>query len=150
MGFVSVYTHTWYGYSFCRFRYSVGKSYPQYTHDKSYPPPCNFIYLLLFSIGVHACRATLVHNLTKEIDGTNYIITKWVDEKYFYKKIIVEDEKLEHPLQYTEVVNKFTLKDFTEMFACHGLQIEKVFGDYNFGEYDKNNSTRLIMIARKK
>jgi SAM-dependent methyltransferase len=98
----------------------------------------------------YCAEANLIHHSGKEIDGTNYIITKWVDERYFYKKIIVEDALLKQPLQYTEVVNKFTLDDFTEMFNLQGLEIEEVFGDYNFGSYDKKTSQRLLIIARKK
>ena len=98
----------------------------------------------------YCAEANLIHHSSKEIDGTNYTITRWVDEKYFYKKIIVEDTLLQQPLQYTEVVNKFTLDDFTEMFNLQGLQIEEVFGDYNFGSYDKKTSQRLLIIARKK
>jgi len=91
----------------------------------------------------------LVHQFDKEIDGINYFITKWFDETHFYKKIVVEDEALKEPLQYTEKVAKFSLGDFTEMFAYQGLQIQEVFGDYNFGHYDVRKSPRLIMVAKK-
>jgi hypothetical protein len=47
-------------------------------------------------------------------------------------------------------VAKFSLGDFTEMFAYQGLQIMEVFGDYNFGNYDIRKTPRLIMIAKKK
>ena len=85
----------------------------------------------------------------KKIEGTNFIITKWFDETHFYKKIIVEDEALKTPLEYVEKVAKFNLGDFTEMFAYNGLQIQEVFGDYEFGAYDVKKSPRLIMITRK-
>lgn len=100
-------------------------------------------------LNVHYAEDHLVHQSDKEIDGVNYFITKWFDETHFYKKIVVEDEALEEPLQYTEKVAKFSLGDFTEMFAYHGLQIQEVFGNYNFGSYDVKKSPRLVMIARK-
>ena len=100
-------------------------------------------------LNVHYAEDHLVHQFDKEIDGVNYFITKWFDETHFYKKIMVEDEALEEPLIYTEKVAKFSLGDFTEMFAYQGLQIQEVFGDYNFGNYDVKKSPRLIMIARK-
>jgi hypothetical protein len=56
---------------------------------------------------------------------------------------------LPEPLVYQEKVAKFSLGDFTEMFAYQGLQIQEVFGDYHFGKYDVKKSPRLIMIARK-
>lgn len=100
-------------------------------------------------LNVHYAEDHLVHQFEKEIDGVNYFITKWFDETHFYKKIQVEDDALKAPLVYTEKVAKFSLGDFTEMFAYHGLQIQDVYGDYNFGGYDVKRSPRLIMIAKK-
>jgi hypothetical protein len=44
---------------------------------------------------------------------------------------------------------KFSLGDFTDMFAFHQLQIQEVYGDYDFAGYDIKKSPRLIMIAKK-
>ncbi len=101
-------------------------------------------------LNVHYAEDNLVHQFDKEIEGINYFITKWFDETHFYKKIVVEDEALEEPLIYTEKVAKFSLGDFTDMFAFQGLQIQEVFGDYNFAHYDVRKSPRLIVVARKK
>ena len=100
-------------------------------------------------LNVHYAEDHLVHQSEKEIDGINFIITKWYDETHFYKKIVVEDEALEEPLIYTEKVAKFSLGDFTEMFAYQGLQLQEVFGDYDFGNYDVKKSQRMVMIAKK-
>jgi len=100
-------------------------------------------------LNVHYAEDHLVHQSEKEIDGINFIITKWYDETHFYKKIIVEDNALQEPLIYTEKVAKFSLGDFTEMFAYQGLQIQEVFGDYDFGNYDVKRSQRMVMIAKK-
>jgi SAM-dependent methyltransferase len=100
-------------------------------------------------LNVHYSEDHTIHNIEKEIEGISYIITKWYDEGHFYKKIIVEDEALSEPLIYTEKVAKFSLGDFTDMFAYQGLQIQEVFGDYDFNSYDVKKSPRLIMIAKK-
>lgn len=100
-------------------------------------------------LNVHYAEDHLVHQSEKEIEGINYIITKWYDETHFYKKIIVEDNSLEEPMVYTEKVAKFSLGDFTEMFAYQGLQIQEVFGDYSFSNYDVKKSPRMVMIAKK-
>jgi len=100
-------------------------------------------------INVHYAEDNLIHQFEKEIDGINFFITKWFDETHFYKKIVVEDETQEEPLVYTEKVAKFSLGDFTEMFAYQNLQIQEVFGNYNFENYDVRKSPRLIMIAKK-
>lgn len=91
----------------------------------------------------------LIPSFTKEIEGVSYIITKWHDEKYFYKKIVIEDPQLKKPLIYTEKVAKFSLRDFTAMFAKQGLVIKEVFGDYHFGTYNNLTSPRLIVVAEK-
>lgn len=100
-------------------------------------------------LNVHYAEDHLVHQFDKEIDDVNFFITKWFDETHFYKKIAVEDDALEEPLIFTEKVAKFSLGDFTEMFAYQGLQIQEVFGDYDFTAYDVRKSPRLIMIAKK-
>jgi SAM-dependent methyltransferase len=106
-------------------------------------------YFVLDYLNVHYAEDHLVHQFDKEIDGVNYFITKWFDETHFYKKIVIEDEALQEPLTYSEKVAKFSLGDFTEMFAYQGLQIQEIFGDYNFGMYDVKKSPRLVMIAKK-
>lgn len=84
-----------------------------------------------------------------EIGDVNFQIVKWYDESHFYKKIIVEDKNLEEPLEYLERVAKFSLGDFTDMLGFHHLQIQQVFGDYDFSAYDLKKSPRLIIVAKK-
>ena len=105
--------------------------------------------LVMDYLNVHYAEDHLVHKSEKEIEGVNYFLTKWFDETHFYKKIIVEDDALEAPLEFTEKVAKFSLGDFNDMFAFHHLQLQEVFGDYTLGAYDVKKSPRLIMIARK-
>ncbi len=100
-------------------------------------------------LNVHYAEDHLVHQSEKEIEGVNFIITKWYDETHFFKKIEIEDETQEEPITYTEKVAKFSLGDFTEMFAYQGMQIQEVFGDYDFGNYDVRRSPRMLMIAKK-
>jgi SAM-dependent methyltransferase len=100
-------------------------------------------------LNVHYSEDHVVHQSEKEVDDVNFIITKWFDETHFYKKIVVEDQAMAEPVIYTEKVAKFSLGDFTEMLAYQGLQIQEVFGDYAFSNYDVKRSPRLIMIAKK-
>ncbi|MBK7884189.1 MAG: methyltransferase domain-containing protein [Chitinophagaceae bacterium] len=100
-------------------------------------------------LNVHYAEDHVVHLSEKEIEGVNFVITKWFDETHFYKKIVVKDEVLSVPLEYTEKVAKFSLGDFTDMLAYQGLQIQEVFGNYDFDNYDIKKSPRLIMVAKK-
>ena len=105
--------------------------------------------LVVDYLNVHYAEDHLVHKFEKQIDGVNYFITKWFDETHFYKKIVIEDDNLQEPLEYIEKVAKFTLGDFNDMYAFHHLQLQEVYGDYKLGPYDVKKSPRLIMIGRK-
>jgi len=91
----------------------------------------------------------LIHDSKIEIDDADFLITKWVDETHFYKKIIIEDKKLKAPLTFTEKVAKFSLADFKEMLLNQQMQIQQVFGDYFFNSYDVKKSPRMIIVAKK-
>jgi SAM-dependent methyltransferase len=142
----------YYDYAF-NFFTSFGYFRTQREHDnavrtiaQSLKPKGIFV---LDYLNVHYAEDHMIHQSEKEIDGVNYLITKWYDETHFYKKIMIEDEALEEPLVYTEKVAKFSLGDFTDMFAYQGMQMKEVFGDYNFTNYSVKNSPRLLMIAEK-
>ena len=105
--------------------------------------------LVMDYLNVHYAEDNMSHQSEKEIDGVHYLITKWYDETHFYKKIMIEDATMIEPLIFTEKVAKFTLGDFTDMFAYQGLQIKEVFGDYKFNNYSVKSSPRLIMVAEK-
>jgi len=91
----------------------------------------------------------LVPSEEKEIDGIIYSITRWMDEKYFFKRIVIDDNQLGEDAEYTEQVAGFGLDDFEFMFALNYLEIEEVYGDYKLNEYDSKKSPRLIIVAKK-
>ncbi len=105
--------------------------------------------LVMDYLNVHYAEDHLIHKSELELDGVNFFITKWFDETHFYKRIIIEDEDKDEPLEFVEKVAKFTLGDFNDMFAFHDLQVQEVFGDYSFGHYDVKKSPRLLMVAKK-
>ena len=100
-------------------------------------------------LNVHYAEDHLKPGETLHIDGTTYEVKRWHDAKHFFKKITVTDPSLPQPMEYTEIVAKFTLGDFTEMLAYQGLQVQEVFGDYNLNAYDIRKTPRLILIAKK-
>jgi SAM-dependent methyltransferase len=106
--------------------------------------------LVLDYLNVHYAEDHLVHKQEKIMDQVTYYITKWFDETHFYKKIVIEDEQLQEPLEFTEKVAKFTLGDFNDMFAFHYLQVKDVYGDYFLNGYNIKNSPRLLMVAQKR
>lgn len=106
-------------------------------------------YFFIDYLNVHFTEDNLVHKHQEEINGIEFYITKWFDETHFYKKIEIMDSTLPEPLIYTEKVAKFSLGDMTDMLAFHDLQIQDVYGDYNFGHYDVKKSPRMILLAKK-
>ncbi|HUR10199.1 MAG TPA: methyltransferase domain-containing protein [Flavitalea sp.] len=105
--------------------------------------------LLLDYLNVHYAEEHLLPNEKKEMDGTIFYLTRWFDETHFYKKIEIEDDSLEAPLIFMEKVAKFNLGDFNDMFSYHHLQVQEIFGNYNFHNYHLYDSPRLIIVAKK-
>ena len=105
--------------------------------------------LVLDYINVRYSEDHLIEMETKEIDGITLTITRWMDQKNFFKKIVIGDQQLENPLEYVEQVAKFDLVDFYVMFSRCKLQIQEVYGDYSLSAYDPKTSPRLVMIAKK-
>jgi SAM-dependent methyltransferase len=100
-------------------------------------------------LNVHFSEEHLRHNEVKQVGDTVYDIHRWDDDDYFYKKITITDPELKRPESYTEQVAKFSLGDFTDMLSFQGLQVQEVYGDYDFNGYDIRKTPRLILIASK-
>ena len=105
--------------------------------------------LLLDYMNVHYTEDHLILKEEKEIDGIIYHITRWMDEKFFYKKILIDVHQSGDQPEFTEQVARFDLHDFNKMFAANNLESKEVFGDYKLTGFDVKNSTRLIMVAKK-
>lgn len=105
--------------------------------------------LVIDYLNVHYAEDHLVHNEMKQLGDARYEIHRWDDLNHFYKRIIVTDPSLPTSIEFTERVAKFSLGDFTDMFSYQGLQLQEVFGDYQFGEYDIRKKPRMILIAKK-
>ena len=105
---------------------------------------------LLDYLNVHVAQERLVPDEKKIIDGVTYTITRWCDGKHFYKKIVISEEKLPQPLEYTERVAVLGPEDFRSLFEPNGLQIREQFGNYQLQPFDRETSSRLILIAEKR
>ena len=100
-------------------------------------------------LNVHYAEQHLVPNEVKIIDGVTYTITRWCDGKHFFKKIVITEEKLPHPLEYVERVAMFHPEDFESLFRPNGLLIRRQFGNYQLEPFDRDRSPRLILVAEK-
>lgn len=84
----------------------------------------------------------------KTIDGIDFKITKVFENHIIYKTITFEDEGVFH--QHTEEVFALDFNDFQSIFNACGLTIEQSFGDYQLNAFNKDKSSRLIILAKKK
>jgi len=105
--------------------------------------------LVLDYLNAHYVEAHLMPTEERVLDGTVYRISRRVDDRFFVKRIVMDDGCAGAPAQHVERVARFTLRDFDRMFAASGLTIEEIYGDYQLGAFDAQTSPRLILVARK-
>ena len=91
----------------------------------------------------------LIDHSVSQIEGIEFDQNRYCDERYFYKKIRIQDPSLPEPIEFTERVAKYGIPEFERMCNAIGLKIESVFGDYQLDGFGPLISPRLILIARK-
>ena len=85
---------------------------------------------------------------TKTVEGLAFSIKRKVEGKMIIKEIKFNDKGTN--FQFSEQVQAFHLKDFNSMLNETGFKIMAVYGDYNMGDFNEENSDRLILICKKK
>jgi SAM-dependent methyltransferase len=100
-------------------------------------------------LNVYFAENNLKYTETITHNKVVFNIERWYDEKYFYKRIHVEDKEKNVNEIFTERIEKFSLGDFTDMLSYQGLQVENVFGDYELNAYHVKKSPRMIITAKK-
>ena len=105
--------------------------------------------LLLDYVNVFPAEKNIIPYEVRSINEIIYHISRWIDDDFFYKEIIVDDVQGNKTSIYTERVAKLNVEDFNQMFVEAGLELKETFGDYKLNTYDYYCSPRLIMIAEK-
>ncbi|MDZ7771383.1 MAG: class I SAM-dependent methyltransferase [Balneolaceae bacterium] len=82
-----------------------------------------------------------------EYEGIQYEIRRYIENDMIFKKITFSGDRLEEPRHYAERVKLYTLDWFREELGERGLRIRQVYGDYEGGSYDPEESSRLLMLA---
>lgn len=110
---------------------------------------CNGMFAIDY-LNVHFNEENILPVEEKVIDGIKFHIARWHDEEHFYKRIQIEDPNSYNVKHlYTEKIEKFSLGDFTDMLAYHGLMVHDIFGNYELGPYHVRKAPRMIIIAKK-
>lgn len=91
-----------------------------------------------------------VHQLTIDKSLYRFEIQKKMDDRFVHKEIKVFSKSSNSILGlYQERVRLFTKDDFLQMFENSGFSILSLYGGYDLQEFNKNESERLIIHAKK-
>ncbi len=90
----------------------------------------------------------LVEKEVKTLDGIDFNITKSYDGKHIYKNIDFIDKGKEYHFQ--EKVQAIKKEEFESLLEKAGFQIQDVFGDFSLSPFNRKESDRLIIIAKKR
>ena len=105
--------------------------------------------VVLDYLNVDHVQKHLVAHETIERDGVCYTLSRWSDDRAFFKRISIADGPGRPTVEHVERVAKLTLGDFQRLFGLCGLQIEEAYGDYELGRFEAATSPRLIVVAAK-
>lgn len=86
----------------------------------------------------------LVKEESVEREGITFSIQRSTKGKWLYKDIQFQVDNESYAFQ--EQVELLTVKDFISLFAQANLQLIDLFGDYQLGTYNSDQSSRQILI----
>ena len=105
-------------------------------------------YFVIDFLNSHYVRKHLVAHDERLLPGGKRLEqSRWIEDGRVEKRLLVRDG--EEAQEYVESVRLFELKDFENMFAASGLTLAYLFGDYTGDGFDREKSSRLIMVAKK-
>lgn len=88
----------------------------------------------------------LKENETKTVEGIDFNIKRAVVNKFVVKTISFNDA--ERNYLFKEKVRLFTIEDFEIFLKKAGFKVVDVFGNFSLENYNKQDSDRLILIAK--
>ncbi len=103
--------------------------------------------LVLDYLNANKVRSSLIPNEQKIIDGTQFHISRRIEDNRVIKEISFSDGTDNY--KHTEQVELITREHFETYLNATSLQIIHTFGGYNLDEYEPNHSPRLILVAKK-
>jgi SAM-dependent methyltransferase len=110
-------------------------------------------YFLLDFLNSRNLQKSLVPFNIKKYNNKVIIQIRNIIDKFVIKDILIlrNNPNGGAPVSshYSERIKLYSYEDFVKMFLKFNLRILKVFGDYLGNTYDKNNSGRMILLARK-
>ena len=90
----------------------------------------------------------LVDKEVKTLDGIHFNITKSYNGKHIFKNIDFTDKDKEYHFQ--EKVQAIKKEEFENLLEKTGFEIQNIYGDFSLSPFNRKESDRLIIIAKKK
>lgn len=94
-------------------------------------------------------RKDLIPEEEELFQGMTIHLEREIRENMVYKNILFNGDELLKPIEYQERVKLYGLDWFEKKFAKYGFGIKKIYGSYEGEDFDKDKSSRLLMIAKK-
>lgn len=108
----------------------------------------NGIFILDY-LNAYKIREGLVAEEKELFRDMTVHIERKIERNMVYKKIRFTGKKLEKPIKYKERVKLYERDWFDRNFAKHGFQLKRCYGSYEGDNFEKAESPRLLMVARK-
>lgn len=93
-------------------------------------------------------RKTLVPWEEKNMGGVHFKITRKIEDDMVFKTISLTDPETGKPVEHTERVKLYDANWFRKHLKESGLILTRIFGNYNAGEYNSEESPRCIMLSK--
>ncbi|WP_107039253.1 class I SAM-dependent methyltransferase [Brumimicrobium mesophilum] len=90
----------------------------------------------------------LVEKEVKSLDGIDFRITRSYDGNHIFKSIDFSDNGKD--CHFQERVQAIKKEEFEDLLKKAGFDIIDVFGDFSLSPFNRSESDRLIIIAKKK
>jgi SAM-dependent methyltransferase len=90
---------------------------------------------------------TLIPEESGQFQDIDYTIKRYLKEGSIHKDITFKKEATESEKTYSEKVKLYDAEWFRQQMNERKLKIDHIYGDYEGGEYEEENSPRLLIIS---
>lgn len=92
-------------------------------------------------------KKSLIPSEEKTVDGIRFDIKRTIENGMVFKTISLTNPETGEPVEHTERVKLYDLDWFRNNMEESGLILSGVYGDYDGGPYDSEESTRCILLG---
>jgi len=109
----------------------------------------NGLFLIDF-MNAKKVERELIPSESGEHNGVKYSISRYIDDGFVYKNISFSEDSDQPGEEFTERVQLFDKKWFTDNLKKSGFEPISYWGNYDGEPFDPLNSSRLIILSKVK